>query len=158
MQNTPSSQGALFGGCTQLPPPLHTSEVQRLPSSSQGVPAGSRHVRPASSQVSAQSRPSAHGSPAWPLQAPPLQTSSPLQNTPSSQETPLAAGWVQAPAPSHTSSVQTLPSSAQALPPDSSWQVEEQQSPPSVLPSSHCSPGSTTPLPHTTPSAQKPPG
>src|SRR2546426_613309 len=32
---------------------------------------------------------------------------------------------------------------------DSSWQVEEQQSPLAVLPSSHCSPASIVPLPHT---------
>src|SRR5439155_20315168 len=38
---------------------------------------------------------------------------------------------------------------AQGAPAGSNWQVDEQQSPSSVLPSSHCSPGSTTPLPQT---------
>src|SRR5262249_27226306 len=42
--------------------------------------------------------------------------------------------------------VQTCRSS-QAVPAGSSWQVDEQQSPLSVLPSSHCSLRSSTPLP-----------
>src|SRR5262249_57965324 len=42
--------------------------------------------------------------------------------------------------------VQTLPS-LQAVPAGSILQVDEQQSPLSVLPSSHCSVGSRTPLP-----------
>src|SRR5215468_3408870 len=38
--------------------------------------------------------------------------------------------------------------SLQGVPAGSKWQVELQQSPLTVLPSSHCSPGSTLPLPH----------
>src|SRR5215510_11826611 len=47
----------------------------------------------------------------------------------------------------HTSSVHALPSSAHGAA-GVSWHVESQQSPFCVLPSSHCSPGSTLPLPH----------
>jgi hypothetical protein len=43
--------------------------------------------------------------------------------------------------------VQALPSS-QGLPNPSNWHELSQQSPLEVLPSSHCSPGSTMPLPH----------
>src|SRR5438445_808526 len=40
---------------------------------------------------------------------------------------------------------------AQAWPAGSNWQVGEQQSPATRLPSSHCSPRSSTPFPHTCP-------
>ena len=56
-----------------------------------------------------------HGSPAWSEQVPPEHVSAPLQNSPSEHGAALF-GWPQAPAPSHTSSVQTLESGVQAPP------------------------------------------
>jgi hypothetical protein len=44
--------------------------------------------------------------------------------------------------------VQGSPSSQQEVPAASSWQFAEQQSPSLMLPSSHCSPASSRPLPH----------
>src|SRR5579885_2304687 len=63
-----------------------------------------------------------------------------------------AAGCVQVSAvPLQTSAVQRLPSSAHGVPAGSTVQVDEQQDAAVPLrgPSSHCSPGSSTPLPHT---------
>jgi hypothetical protein len=59
------------------------------------------------------------------------------------------AGWVQAPPPLQTSRVQGLLSLAHAASTASNRHVAEQQSPPTVLPSSHCSAPVTTPLPQT---------
>src|SRR4029453_11728875 len=61
----------------------------------------------------------------------------------------LPAGCVHAPAPLQTSRVQALGSSAQGELADSKVHVGEQQSPLTVLPSSHCSVPVTCPLPHT---------
>src|SRR5579883_968908 len=63
-----------------------------------------------------------------------------------------AAGCVQVSAvPLQTSAVQRLPSSAHRVPAGSTVQVAEQHDAAVPLrgPSSHCSPGSSTPLPHT---------
>jgi len=52
------------------------------------------------------------------------------------------------PSPSQVSPLVQVLWSLHGEPAGSKWQVELQQSPFSVLPSSHCSPGSTLPLPH----------
>src|SRR5262249_37574128 len=57
-------------------------------------------------------------------------------------------GWVHAPAPLQTSSVQPLVSAAQRLPLGSKAHVGEQQSPAARLWSSQSSPAVTMPLPH----------
>ena len=84
------------------------------------------------------------GGPAWqPVSV--SQLSAPLQKRPSSQGNP--GPGTQTPAPSQTSTaVQALPSS-QALPGASNWQLDEQQSPSAVPPSSQLSPSSSVPLP-----------
>src|SRR5688572_14150670 len=64
-------------------------------------------------QVLAHSAPATHGSPVW-VHAPPLQTSAPLQNRPSSQGA-VFGGWPHAPMPLQRSFVQTLPSSVQGM-------------------------------------------
>jgi hypothetical protein len=92
-----------------------------------------------------------------PWHAPPEQASLTVQKSPSSHGAVLF-GCVQTPAPLQTSLVHRLPSLAQALPDASNWQVDEQQSPSTLLPSSHCSPGSRMPLPHGMPPGQKPDG
>jgi len=91
------------------------------------------------------------------VHVPALQASFTVQKSPSSHGAVLF-GCVHAPAPLQTSFVHRLPSLAHAEPDASNWQVEPQQSPFAVLPSSHCSPGSTTPLPHATFPGQKPDG
>jgi hypothetical protein len=57
----------------------------------------------------------------------------------------------QLPEPSHVSAPSQNVESAQLVPPVTYWQFAEQQSPAPlvVFSSSHCSPNSTTPLPHT---------
>src|SRR5579875_2816522 len=65
---------------------------------------------------------------------------------------PAIIGVVQVSAvPLQTSAVQRLPSSAHRVPAGSTVQVAEQHDAAVPLrgPSSHCSPGSSTPLPHT---------
>src|SRR5262249_55762084 len=130
------------------PLPLQRSSVHGLPSPVQVVPAGSKQVSAASSHASAHSEPPAHGSPPW-VHTPPLQTSAPLQKRPSSHGAVLLV-CRHTPVPLHWSFVHTLPSLVHAVPGASSVQVGEQQSPASVLPSSHVSPASITPLPQTT--------
>src|SRR5262245_33505801 len=61
--------------------------------------------------------------------------------------------WLQTPPALHASVVQASPSSVHGDPAASRWHWAEQQSPFAVLPSSHCSPASITPLPHTGPPA-----
>src|SRR5439155_9003342 len=104
-----SSHGAVLFGCVQVPSPSHWSSVQTSPSSVHGVSAAVWQPCAASLQVLSHSGPPAHGSPPC-VQVPPLHVSVPLQKRPSLQEAVLL-GCVQAPAPLHTSSVQTLPSS-----------------------------------------------
>src|SRR5262249_12799535 len=73
--------------------PLQASSVQMLVSAVQVVPFGSKQFFAPSLQVTLHGAPPAQGSPVWPLQVPPLQTSLPLQNTPSSvQEVPSPGG------------------------------------------------------------------
>src|SRR5207253_2948949 len=71
----------------------------------------------------------------------------------------------QVPAPLQRSIVQGSPSSVHGVPPGSNRQDAEQQSPLAVLPSSHSSPASITPLPQegslqspATPPPGRPPG
>src|SRR5262245_59285355 len=56
---------------------------------------------------------------------------------------PLPAEWMQRPVALQRSVVQAWPSSGHGPPAGSYWQVSEQQSPDTKLPSSHCSPGSS---------------
>src|SRR5438034_603845 len=83
-----------------------------------------------------------------PTQVPPAQVSAVVQALPSLQGSVFGVPPTHAAAPS-----QVLPLMqgllAQAWPAGSNWQVGEQQSPATRLPSSHCSPRSTTPLPQT---------
>src|SRR5262249_33760444 len=85
-----------------------------------------------------------------PTHAPFLHLSAVVQALPSLQASVLNPVTGHTPAPSHpfAFTVQMFPSS-QAVPAGSNWHVDEQQSPLSVLPSSHCSPMSRTPLPQT---------
>src|SRR5439155_11159840 len=115
-----SSHVAVLLGCAHVPSPSHWSSVQTSPSSVHGVSAVVRQLWAASLQVSLHSGPLAHGSPLC-VQTPPLQVSVPLQKRLSLQEAVLF-GCVQAPAPLHTSSVQTLPSLVQAVP-AAVWQL-----------------------------------
>src|SRR5262245_19632403 len=69
------------------------------------------------------------------------------QITPSLQAALLGVP-TQAPAPLQASVVQATPSLPPGCGPDSKWHVDEQQSPLTALPSSHCSPPSTAELPH----------
>src|SRR5262245_45076415 len=75
-----------------------------------------------------------------------------IRSEPFSQaSTQVAVGGVpgsQVPRPSQVSSPLQRSPSVQELPGASSWQVDEQQSPSAVLPSSHCSGTVTTPSPH----------
>ena len=63
-----------------------------------------------------------------------------------------AACWQRLLLPLQVSVVQRLPSSVHAVPADMNVQFSAQHEPavPFAAPSSHCSPGSTTPLPHVT--------
>jgi hypothetical protein len=117
LQKSPSSQDApVFGGWKQAPSPSHWSFVHELLSPVQPVPAATAQL-PLPPVVSLQwllhSPPPAQGLPAW-VHAPPLQTSAPSQKCPLSHGAALL-GCVQAPAPSHLSSVQGLSSLAQAV-------------------------------------------
>jgi len=96
---------------------LHSSVVQTLPSSVHDVPAVSKQLSAASLHASAHSVPPVHGSPPWLLHDPPLQVSVPLQYRLSVHGAVLF-GCPQAPLPLHSSLVQTLPSSVQAVPAD----------------------------------------
>src|SRR5437773_2747128 len=83
-----------------------------------------------------------------PTQTPTAQVSAVVHALPSLQGRVFGVPPTHAAAPS-----QVLPLMqgllAQAWPAGSNWQVGEQQSPATRLPSSHCSPRSTTPFPHT---------
>src|SRR5881398_257321 len=120
VQGLRSSHGRVFGVFTQPVTGSHVSVVHTLPSTQLG------------------------GGP--PTQTPPAQVSAVVQALPSLQGSVFGAPPTQAAAPS-----QVLPLLhgllAQAWPAGSNWQVGEQQSPAMRLPSSHCSPRSTTPLP-----------
>src|SRR5207249_2069600 len=122
VQGLRSSHGRVLGVFTQPVARSHVSVVHTLPSVQMG------------------------GGP--PTQTPPAQVSAVVQALPSLQGSVFGAPPAQAAAPS-----QVLPLMqgllAQAWPAGSNWQVGEQQSPATRLPSSHCSPRSRTPLPQT---------
>jgi hypothetical protein len=113
VQALPSSHAAVLLTCAQVPAPLQTSFVQTLLSLVQAVLAATKQFPAASLHELLHSAPPAQGSPAWP-QAPPLQVSTPLQKTPSSQGAVLFV-CRHVPVPLHLSSVQALLSSVQAL-------------------------------------------
>src|SRR5262245_10358812 len=150
VQRLPSSQSASpaqqFGmpACVHVPP-TQTSSVQATPSSQPiAVPA---HVPFVHASPPVHASPSSHAVPSSrgitvqppPLHAPTLQSSS--------SDVQSIGVPVHAPAVQESFDVQATPSS-QTLPSSASWQVDEQQSPSAVLPSSHCSPADTVPLPH----------
>src|SRR5438093_583979 len=114
------------GPPTQAPPAQVSAVVQALPSLHGKVfgaftqPVAGSHESVVHTLASLQ----LIGGP--PARAPPTQAAAP------SQVLPLMHGLL-----------------AQAWPAGSNWQVGEQQSPAARLPSSHCSPRSTTPLPQT---------
>src|SRR5881397_297490 len=122
VQGLRSSHGRVLGVFTQPVAGSHVSVVHTLPSTQLG------------------------GGP--PTQTPPAQVSAVVQALPSLQGSVFGVPPTHAAAPS-----QVLPLMqgllAQAWPAGSNWQVVEQQSPATRLPSSHCSPRSTTPLPQT---------
>ena len=111
------------------------------------------HPEPASQvSVPLQNSPSSHvsGVPDW--QLPVWHVSSPLQRSASAQGVSFVTiGWVQVPPALHSSSVQTSPSSVHAVPGESSWHLDEQQSPSSAFPSSQFSPCSIVEFPHRSP-------
>src|SRR5439155_17567055 len=82
-----------------------------------------------------------------PTHAPLKQVSATVQTLPSLHALKVGVPPPQTPAPSHVVAVRHTFVPVHGAPAGSNWQVDEQQSPSSVLPSSHCSPGSTTPLP-----------
>src|SRR5262245_4099800 len=101
-------------------PAAHSSNVHTSPSSVHAEPSGSapRQLSATSLHVSEQSAsPSGptHGSPLLMVHAPPEPVSGPVQTRPSSHAE-LLFGWSHTPAPSHWSSVQTLPSSVHGVP------------------------------------------
>src|SRR5439155_18735358 len=83
-----------------------------------------------------------------PRQAPRVHVSPTVQTLPSVQGIALKLRNPHAPAPLQALLVQTL-AAVQGEPSGSNVHVGEQQSPASLLPSSHCSPTSRTPLPQT---------
>src|SRR5882724_11074519 len=143
----------VVGPPTQVPP-RHVSPVVHASPSLHATPsgAGSRTQAPRLSQrlVPHRSIGAPHGVPAGAgapgAQIPSAQASPTVHSLPSSHR-PLLGGCTQFPPPSHTSSVQMLPSSGHQPPGFSGRQDDEQQSPSKTLPSSHCSPGSRVPLP-----------
>src|SRR5438552_12009282 len=83
-----------------------------------------------------------------PRQAPRVHVSPTVHTLPSLQGIALKLRKPHAPAPLQALLVQTL-AAVQGEPSGSNLHVGEQQSPARVLPSSHCSPASRTPLPQT---------
>src|SRR5712691_688167 len=83
-----------------------------------------------------------------PMHAPRVHVSPTVQTLPSVQGIALKLTNPHVPAPSQALLVQTL-AAVQAEPSGSNAHTAEQQSPASLLPSSHCSPTSRVPLPQT---------
>src|SRR5262245_10088699 len=108
-----------------------------------------RHSPPAHVSPVEHALPSSHGSVFGACrQAPAPSHASSVQRLPSPVHAVPAdsGGWTQAPAPSQTSAVQTFASAEHALPLGSNVQRAEQPSPSGRFPSSHSSGGSTTPF------------
>jgi hypothetical protein len=134
LQASPSSHGDVLSVATQFPAPSHLSSVHEFPSSEHGVPAATKQSSSVSLQPSAHSVPPAQGSPVWFAHVPPLHVSLPLQNRPSLQGSALLTA-AQFPAPSHSLSVHSLPSSVHEVP-----DATKQLSPLSLQESAHSPP------------------
>ena len=150
VQGLPSSQ--LGGGPPAQLPALQVSVVvQALPSSHEEVLLECWHPLAGSHESSVHSLLSSQSGAGPPTQIPSAQRSDVVQALPSSQPLVLKPVTGQVPAPSQVVlSVHGFPSSHDVSA-DSNWQVDEQQSPLAVLPSSHASPVSTIPFPQTGP-------
>src|SRR5207237_352259 len=146
---TGAAGGQTGGGPPTQVPPAQVSAVVQSSLSSHGElfavfmqPVAGSHESVVHTLLSSQLRAGP------PTQAPPAQVSAVVQALPSLQGSVFGVPPTHAAAPS-----QVLPLMqgllAQAWPAGSNWQVGEQQSPATRLPSSHCSPRSTTPLPQT---------
>src|SRR5206468_365217 len=151
---TGAAGGQTGGGPPTQVPPAQVSAVVQSSLSSHGElfavfmqPVAGSHESVVHTLLSSQLRagPPTQGPP---TQTPPAQVSAVVQALPSLQGSVFGVPPTHAAAPS-----QVLPLMqgllAQAWPAGSNWQVGEQQSPATRLPSSHCSPRSTTPLPQT---------
>src|SRR5437870_4991687 len=181
VQALPSSHGTVLGACTQpvagshesvvhtfpssqlrAGPPVHrpfeqvSPVVHALPSSQASVFGAWTQPLPESQESSVQGLPSSQSSDGPPTHAPAAHVSAVVQALPSWHGFALKPTTWHVPVPLQVpSSVQTL-ASLQAQPPCSKKQSAEQQSPLTVLPSSHSSPGSRTPLPQRAPTASPP--
>src|SRR5437867_4017443 len=136
------------GPPTQALPAQVSAVVQALPSLQDRVFVVPAHTLAAQVSPEVQGLRSSHGRVLGVFTQPVAgsQVSAVVQALPSLQGSVFGVPPTQAAAPS-----QVLPLMqgllAQAWPAGSNWQVGEQQSPAMRLPSSHCSPRSTTPLP-----------
>ncbi len=145
--HTSASSQSAAAPPTQAPPEQVSAVVQALPSSQGNDTSSFTQPAKASQLSSVQGLESLQSRGMLPRQLPSQQESTVVQTLPSSQARVL--GWLLQPTPARqSSSVQPLLSS-QTTRGSSSMQVAEQQSPSVLLPSSHCSPRSSTPLPHT---------
>jgi hypothetical protein len=125
---SPSGPGHGLPLCVAQTPPLHVSLPLQYSPSVHAEPFGSPSVQASaaslhvSEQLPSPSGPG-HGLPAWVVQLPPLQVSTPLQNRPSLQATPFGSASVQASADSSQDSEQLPSPSApgHGLPP---WVVQ----------------------------------
>src|SRR5438128_2193670 len=154
VQTLPSSQCRDWP--MHLPPPQTSPVVQALPSSHGAVFGVWTQPLPESQESSVQGLPSSQSSDGPPTHAPAAQVSAVVQALPSWHGFALKPTTWHVPVPLQVpSSVQTL-ASLQAQPPCSKKQTAEQQSPLTVFPSSHSSPGSSTPLPQRAPTATPP--
>src|SRR2546425_1069885 len=174
VQALPSLQGAVFGVFTQPVAGLQASSVQTLPSLQLGAGPPTQ-TPPAQVSAVVQALPSVQAAavgvfppPAAgphqaagrtlaslqlgagpPTQTPPAHVSAVVQALPSLHAATVGVPPPHTPAPSQVVAARHGVALGQAWRAGSNWQVGEQQSPATVLPSSHCSPGSRTPLPQT---------
>ena len=139
-----------------VPPPQTSRPLHTVPSSHGLVLLTCWQPLTASHESVVHTLLSLQSSGAPPTQVPVAQVSPAVQALPSWHGFALKPTTWHVPVPLQVpSSVQTL-ASLQAQPPCSKKQSAEQQSPLTVLPSSHSSPGSTTPLPQRAPTASPP--
>src|SRR5437870_873894 len=148
VQALPSSHGKVFGVPTHTPAAQVSPEAQGLPSLQGRVFTAFTQPVAGLQESVVHTLPSLQLGGGPPTQTPPAHASAVVQALPSLQGRVFGVPPTHAAAPS-----QVLPLMqgllAQAWPAGSNWQVGEQQSPATRLPSSHCSPRSTTPFPHT---------
>src|SRR3989442_1318617 len=169
---TPVVPGAVFGVWTQLVAGSHESSVQTFASLQLGG-GPPTHVPPAQVSAVVQALPSVHGSVfgVWtqpvaelqesvvhtlpssqlsagpPTQTPLAQTSAVVQALPSLQGAMVGVAPPHTPAPLQVVPVKQGSVPVQGAPAGSNWQAGPQQLTATAIPSSHCSPGPTTPLP-----------